>query len=173
MIDLDALGVDVGLSEESASVLSHRAAVALERRHEPGVHLIGTVQGRTLDEELSWRRRSPAAAAHEDINRVTEEGAEAIALALASSRCSWRVERRLQSRLSEGADGLLVGPSGLRLVLEVGGTDEQDLAKLLARKIEQVKRSPFATRGTPSVCVVRFLEPSAILWSNDGPERAE
>jgi hypothetical protein len=170
MINLDALPTELGLPVESASVLAHRAAIALERRHEPGVHLVGMVQGRTLDEELRWRMRNPAAAVHEDINRVTEEGAEAIALALAYSRCSWRVERRLQSRLAEGADWLLVDPStGSRMVLEVGGTDEQDLAKLLARKIEQVKRSPFSSRGTPAACVVRFLEPSAIMWSDDGP----
>ena len=105
---------------------------------------------------------------------MTEEGAEAIALALASSRCAWGVERRLQSRLAEGADWLLVNASdGSRIVLEVGGTDEQDPARLLARKIEQARRSPFSSRGTPAACVVRFLEPSAILWSDDGPRRPE
>jgi hypothetical protein len=81
-----------------------------------------------------------------------------------------QVERRLQSRRAEGADWLLLDRStGSKVVLKVGGTDEQDLNALLARKIEQAKRSPFSSRGTPAACVVRFLEPRAILWSDDGP----
>ena len=174
MIDLDGLATELGLPQESAAVLGYRAAIALERRHHPGVRLVGVVQGQRLDEELHWRQRNPAAGTYEDINRVTEEGAEAIALALACKQCSWRIERRLQSRLAEGADWLLVDPTtGSKMILEVGGTDEQDLASLFARKIEQARRSPFSSRGAPAACVVRFLEPSAILWSDDGPRRSE
>ncbi len=174
MIDLDALADVLGLPEESAMPLAHRAAVALERRHRPGVHLAATVQGAANDEEVWWRVRTAGAAAYEDLNRVTEEGAEAIALSLACSHRAWRIERRLQSRLAEGADWLMVDPStGSEVVLEVGGTDEQDLADLFARKIAQARRSPFAAVGTAAACVVRFREPRANLWSDDGPRRAE
>ena len=174
MIDLEALADAAGLPEDAAAPLAHRAAVALERRHRPGVRLTGALRGAALDEELQWRPRSAEAAAYEDVNRVTEEGAEAIALSLACSRCSWRVERRLQSRLAEGADWLMRDvTTGASVVLEVGGTDVQDRAALLGRKIEQARRSPFAAYATPAACVVRFLEPSVELWTDDGPRRSE
>lgn len=174
MIDLDALASMLGMPEESAAPLAHRAAVALERRHQPGSHLVGTVQRATIDEELHWRPRHPNASAYEDLNRVTEEGAEAIALSLACSHRAWRIERRLQARLAEGADWLMVDPStNAEVVLEIGGTDEQGLESLFDRKIAQARRSPFAGVGTPAACVVRFVEPTAKLWSDDGPRRTE
>lgn len=174
MIDLDALADVIGLPADTAAPLAHRAAVALERRHRPGVHLTGLVQDFAVDEELRWRLRTPGAAAYEDINRVTEEGAEAIALALACKVNNWRVERRLQARLSEGADWLMIDPSTeSTIVLEIGGTDEQGLQALLARKTEQARRSPFAERGTPAACVVRFLEPAVELRVDNGTRRTE
>ena len=161
MIDLEALASMVGVPEDNATPLVHRAAVALERRHSPGVHITGTVADAVFDEELHWRPRAPAAATYEDINRVTEEGAEAIALALASSKCAWRVQRRLQARLSEGADWLMTDTlSGATIVLEIGGTDEHDIEALLDRKIAQARRSPFSERGIPAACVIRFREPT-------------
>ena len=174
MIDVDALAGTLGLPEETAAPLAHRAAVALERRHAPGVRLAGTDQGAAIDEELRWRQRQPNASGYEDLNRVIEEGAEAIALALACSRRSWRIERRLQARLAEGADWLMVDPyTSAEVVLEIGGTDEQGLESLFDRKIAQARRSPFAGVGTPAACVVRFVEPTATLWSDDGPRRTE
>jgi hypothetical protein len=172
VIDLDRLALLVGLPAKSAAGLTFRSALALQRRHRPGVQLVGEVDGRALDEELQWREQQPLLelSSHEDFNRVTEEGAEAIALALAGSMCAWRVIRRLQSRLSEGADWLLSNErNGASLVLEVGGTDQGELKALLARKIDQARRSPFSERGRPAACVVRFLEPRAILWSEDEP----
>jgi len=58
------------------------------------------VQGVTIDEEIRWRPRTPGTAAYEDINRVTEEGAEAIGLACSKSS-TWRIERRLRARLAD------------------------------------------------------------------------
>jgi hypothetical protein len=174
VIDLEALTDLLGLPEDSVAPLAHRAAVALERRHRPGVHLTGTLRDAEIDEEIRWRLRTPDAAAYEDINRVTEEGAEAISLTLACSKSGWRIERRIQARLAEGADWLMIDPAtGSTIVLEIGGTDQQDLRALLGRKIEQARRSPFSERGTPAACVVRFLEPSVKLWVDDGPRRTE
>jgi hypothetical protein len=174
MIDLESLAVSLGVPEDTATPLVHRAGLALERRHRPGVHLTGTIRNAGVDEELRWRLRTPGAAGYEDINRVTEEGAEAIGLALACSTCAWRVERRLQARLAEGADWLMTNAAtGATMVLEIGGTDEQDIGALLARKIEQARRSPFAERGTPAACVIRFLEPSVRMHVDDGPRRTE
>jgi hypothetical protein len=174
MIDLEALADLLGLPEDSVAPLAHRAAVALERRHRPGVHLTGTLRDTAIDEEIRWRLRTPDAAAYEDIDRVTEEGAEAVSLALACSRSKWRIARRLQARLAEGADWLMIDPAtGSTIVLEISGTDEQDIEARLARKVVQARRSPFSERGTPAACVVRFLEPSAKLWVDDGPRPNE
>jgi hypothetical protein len=172
MIDLDELATIAGLPIETATILTFRSALALQRRHRPGVRLLGEARQEPIDEELQWREQKPQRALHaqEDFNRVTEEGAEALALAVAGSKCSWRVVRRLQSRLAEGADWLLVDPATKRkVVLEVGGTDEGDLDPLLARKLKQAKHSPFSERGTPAACAVGFLEPGVLLWSGDGP----
>lgn len=174
MIDLDALAASIGVPADSAMPLVHRAAVALERRHGPGVHLTGTVGGAVVDEELRWRPRAPGAATYEDINRVTEEGAEAIGLALAASKCAWRVQRRLQARLTEGADWLMTDTlSGATMVLEIGGTDEQDIETLLGRKIEQARRSPFSERGIPAACVIRFQGPTVRMEIDHEPRGTE
>lgn len=101
-IDLEDLHALCGVHPESVGPLVFRAAVALQRRHRPGVNLSCEVQNRPSKEELRWRERDQQAEAHEDFNRSTEEGAEAIALALSGARYGWRVERRLQSPLGAG-----------------------------------------------------------------------
>lgn len=170
MIDLDELAALTGIAPESAEPLALRCAVALQRRHSPGVLLTGDVNGSAISEELRWRAKAAATSEHEDRNRATEEGAEAIALALAAVHRSWRVKRRLQSQFAEGADWLLSdSATGTKVVLEVSGTDAGDLDALLVRKLAQAKRSPFAARGRPAACVVGFSEPRARLWSDDEP----
>jgi len=57
---------------------------------------------------------------------------------------------------------------GRELIMEVGGTDEGDVNALFRRKVTQALRSPFSTRSTPAACVVRFVEPVALLWVDDG-----
>jgi hypothetical protein len=108
-------------------------------------------------------------AATQDNLRVTEEGAVAIALALSARHCRWRVVRCLQSRLSEGADWLMIDAEERRVVLEVGGTDEGRLEALLSAKLGQARRSLFARHGTPAACVVRFADPRARLQSDHEP----
>ena len=56
--------------------LSYRAAIALGRRHRSGVLLTGEVQGRGIEEVLMWKEADLDAAVYDDVNRVTEEGAE-------------------------------------------------------------------------------------------------
>lgn len=170
MIDLEALSQTTGLSPDSAEPLAFRAAMALQRRHEPGVSLVAEGLGPPVRVALVWRKRT-AVPEHEDINRVTEEGAEAIALALVASTRKWRVGRRLQSTRGERADWLLKDPTGAHVLLEVGGTDEGELSAGLARKRQQVESSPFASRCALAACVVRFAEPRALLWSNDDQPR--
>jgi len=103
-----------------------------------------------------------------DMNRVTEDGAECLALLIAGLHCRWRALRRQQWRLGEGADWLVQElPSGREVVLEVSGTDAGPFEPRIRKKKAQAM---LANPGGPAAaCVVRFLEPKAALWSDDGP----
>jgi len=70
-----------------------------------------------------------------DRHRVTEDGAEAVALAYTHARDGWVVKRRLQR--GESADWLLRRETGW-LALEVSGTDAGDAAVRLEAKKQQV-----------------------------------
>jgi len=170
VIDLDDLeGLCPGLPKESAGPLALRARVALERRHSPGVTLDATVHSAPEREELRWSKLPARIASTQDNLRVTEEGAVAIALALSARHCRWRVVRCLQSRLGEGADWLMIDALKRHVVLEVGGTDEGSLGALLSVKMEQARNSIFSRRSRPAACVVRFVEPRALLQSDHEP----
>jgi len=165
MIDLtDLEGLCAGLPAESAGPLAHRATVALERRHGPGVAL--TVAG---DEEfveiVRWNPLPIAVAQNEDLNETTRDGAMGLALALAHRRQRWRVVRRLQSVVSEGADWLLEDQAATRFALEVKGTDDQTLP--ISDALRQARESIWAQRATPAACVVRFREPRAIFRTDE------
>ncbi len=166
-IDLETLRSLTALPVQSASTLAFRACVALGRRHRPGVTMAATLGDRDVDVMLHWSPPDPTEVTHQDFNKVTEEGAEALALALVCSSGGWRVKRRLQSVDGEGADWLLVKGKET-LLLEVGGTDEaRGLGELLREKLDQARASPLANRASPAACVVRFLEPAARYRRND------
>jgi hypothetical protein len=168
VIDLDDVaGLCPGLRAESAEPLAFRAVIALQRRHHPDVELSGTMRGKDLREALKWKERPAQLAQMEDFNRVTEEGAEALALALSGRRCGWRVKRRLQSRLSEGADWLMVSGTG-NVIIEVSGTDAGDLEVLYRRKVSQAQGASWPNGTARAACVVRFVEPKVLFWSSNG-----
>jgi len=168
-IDLDALEATTGLKLESARVLAFRAALALQRRHRSGVVLSYDIGGNLSEQELRWTEQAPDAELHEDFKRVTEEGAEAIALALANHGKGWRVRRRLQSSAKDGADWLLTdSANNTRVILEVSGTDEGSLGSALKAKIRQAQDSVWADQCNPAACVVRFKDPRASFWIEDG-----
>jgi len=72
-----------------------------------------------------------------DSHRVTEDGAEAVALAYASSKDGWVVKRRLQR--GDSADWLMRNETGW-LALEVSGTAAGDPFARLEEKKQQVAR---------------------------------
>lgn len=167
MIDLEDLeGLCQGLPKESAGPLTLRARVALERRYAPGIAFDVIVDGVPLSEEIRWLKLPARVAQTQDELRVTEEGAVALALALSSRHCRWRVIRCLQSRLGEGADWLMADAEDRRIVLEVGGTDAGNLRALLSAKLDQARSSLFARHAVPAACVVRFTGPQARLESD-------
>ena len=70
-------------------------------------------------------------------NRLTEDGAEALALLYANTNGGWIVKRRLQR--GERADWLLYRDSGVdSLALEVSGTIEGNPSSRLEEKKKQV-----------------------------------
>ena len=74
-----------------------------------------------------------------DANRVTEDGAEAVALTYANAKASWVVKRRLQR--GESADWLLQNKSGW-LALEVSGMmSGNPHARLIEKKLQVAKCS--------------------------------
>jgi hypothetical protein len=171
-IDLDALAkLHPDLPDEVAGMMALGAAISLQRRHEPGVVLTVALAGDSFKEELVWKKREASTANKVDENRATEDGAEAIALGVVGHhRPRWRLVRRLQSRLAEGADWLFaVDPEGGSVVLEISGTDTGSVGGRETLKRAQAVSSPAAPRA--ATCVVRFLDPKASFWESepDGP----
>jgi hypothetical protein len=160
-LDLERLReMHPALPSATADAYAHRAALALGRRHAPGVAALVTIDAESVAATLSWEARPAADALQLDYHRVTEDGAEAVALALVHASRSWMVLRRLQRE--EHADWLLRETATRRLVaLEVSGTDEGDGDVRLSAKLTQVAQSTAARRR--AACVVGFLEPRIAL----------
>jgi hypothetical protein len=159
-LDLDALRMrHPAIPIERAGDLILNAAIALQRRHAPGISMAALVLRERQATTLSWTPRAPADAEQLDEVNATELGAEAIALALVHATHGWMVRRRLQRR--EYADWLLVDAAGSHVAMEVSGTDDGDAAGRMRDKLDQVSKCVAAP--TRVACVVRFLEPTATL----------
>jgi hypothetical protein len=166
MMDIDALqtmhpGLPSGLPGWRVQELTGYAAIALQRRHQPGVTLLLTIGGQEVRETLSWAERSGSEMVDDD--RATDAGAEGLALTIVGHHRKWRIARRLTSRRGKPeGDWLLYDPDSRQtIVLEISGTDEGPFEARVRQKRGQVALA--ARRGTPLVSVVRFLEPMAML----------
>jgi hypothetical protein len=92
-----------------------------------------------------------------DANRVTEDGAEAVALAYVHARAGWVVKRRLQRE--ECADWLLE-KEGARMAIEVAGTRKGDPFARLKAKQRQI--SGCVLPADRLAIVVAFDTPSIV-----------
>ncbi len=148
-----------------ALVMVGRAALAMERNsHKSGVVLSLDLERAPASASLSWPGAELSRVDQHDHNRITEDGAEAIALALSHRHRSWCVVRRMQRE--EHADWLLEETwEGVRQVvaLEVSGVDRGSIAARLAEKLEQVSKSIDCDQRC--ACVVGFERPLASLHS--------
>jgi hypothetical protein len=159
-IDLDRLRIRHALLPyELARNLGLHAAVALARRHAPGVPIEVRMMLEQHSSTLSWSVHSKNSAEQLDNDRVTELGAEAIALALVHATRGWVVRRRLQR--GEYADWLLADANGRSIALEVSGTDDGDIRGRLREKLEQVAKCEAAPWRV--ACVIRFVEPLGMV----------
>jgi hypothetical protein len=103
----------------------HKSAVGLARHgHRPGVTLDIAFDGRRERRALYWPADSGANGDQLDVHRVTEDTAEAIALALVNVVRGWVVRRRAQRE--ECADWLLLDTNNHLIALEVAyGMDKK------------------------------------------------
>ncbi len=151
------------LSFKRASAMVECAALALERNaHEPGVSISLDLERVRSRGSIAWPRVGTSGIDQHDNNRLTEDGAEVVALALAHRYRSWRVFRRMQRE--EHADWLLEDIHGgvcQFVALEVSGVDRGSIAARLSQKLVQVGKNTIVDQRW--ACVVGFEEPTAAL----------
>lgn len=170
-IDLDGIGaMHPNLQRVGeADVYRRRAAIALHRaQHQPGVGarvVNGSENGQAT---IRWTRHADGDDALKvlDENRVTEDGAEAIALSFVHVLSRWTVSRRVQREGS--ADWLLTGPSHhkMALALEVSGVAVGGAEQRLKVKCAQVAR--VTEPCVRAAVVVGFEEPCILAATAEG-----
>jgi hypothetical protein len=151
------------LPTDLALVIVGRAALALERNaHASGVRVSLDLERVLSSGLLSWPGADLSTIDQHDHNRITEDGAEAVALALGHRHRAWRVIRRMQRE--EHADWLLedANEGGRRVIaLEVSGVDRGSIGSRLSEKLAQVAKSVDVDERWAGV--VGFEEPTAAL----------
>ena len=153
------------LPEDLVLLMMTRAALGLQRNgHGSPVAISLDLEPVGIQGLLGWPATDLGSLDQHDHNRVTEDGAEAVALVLAHRNRGWRVVRRMQRE--EHADWLLeeIGEGERQVVaLEVSGVDRGKIAARLAEKLAQVAKSDDVDQRWAGV--VGFEEPVAALRS--------
>jgi hypothetical protein len=122
------------------------------------------IQNETQRDLMKWTQLDINELVQHDLRRVTEDGAEAVALAIAGKHLGFRVVRRMQRE--ESADWLLEGPQARSLeALEVSGVDRGPTARRLNEKRRQVRLVEDVDRRW--VAIVGFEQPQATLVQAD------
>lgn len=154
------------LPASTVAEFTTRGALALQRHaHQPLCELRISFHDGTPDSValLDWERVPLTLRAQFDSNRITEDGAEAVALTLVHSYYKWTVRRRLQR--GESADWLLESPGARLVALEVSGIDGAYNSRRLNEKRRQASRAIVAP--CRSACVVAFGPPVASLVTDE------
>lgn len=156
------------LPEDLALVMIGRAALSLQRNgHGSPVAVRLDIEHAVSQGKLAWPGSDPAFLDQHDTKRLTEDGAEAIALALSHQARGWRIVRRMQQ--GESADWLLEELSEgarQRIALEVSGVARGSITSRLAEKLEQVSHSENEDVDQQWASVVGFEEPVTALRSS-------
>ena len=153
-------------------VMLGRTALALERRrHKSGVTFSLDLEHVTSNGFLSWAAGADLSKLDQhDHDRITEDGAEAVILAVAYRDRAWCIVRRMQRE--EHADWLLEDTTdGTRQVvaLEVSGVDRGRIVSRLGEKLTQVSKAVDVDQRWAGV--VGFEKPSAALHSEKRRKR--
>jgi hypothetical protein len=153
------------LPEDLMLVMIGRAALSLQKNgHGSPVNIRLDVDRAVTRGKLAWPDSDPGFLDQHDTKRLTEDGAEAIALALGHKARGWRIVRRLQQ--GEHADWLLEESNAgvsLRIALEVSGVARGSITSRLTEKLEEVSRSEDVDQQWAGV--VGFQQPVAALRS--------
>lgn len=155
------------LPEDLVLIMVGRAALGLQRNgHESPVGIRLDLEPSAIDGRLGWPSADSGNLDQHDENRVTEDGAEAVILALAHRHRGWRVVRRMQRE--EHADWLLEETSEETrqiVALEVSGVDRGSIKARLNEKLLQVARSEDVDQRWAGVA--GFEAPVAALRSTE------
>jgi hypothetical protein len=123
---------------DRSSELAKYGALALQRAgHLSPVRAHIEHDDRIADASIEWQIQDLNVVLALDQNRITEDGAEAVAVCYAHGRGGWLVKRRLQR--GEYADWLMQS-NGQWLALEISGTVTGDAYARLRAKREQLSR---------------------------------
>lgn len=163
-IDLSRLAeMHPNLGRDVASVMTLRAALGLARnKHTSGVELQMDIEQEESMRAIAWPTSDFDMAEQHDAKRITEDGAEAIALAVAFETQDWCVHRRLQQ--GEHADFLLKHQrSGAKIAFEVSGVDRGSIQRRLREKLAQVAEN--ADYEDRCAAVVGFEKPEIAIRS--------
>ncbi len=144
-----------------------RAALSLQRHgHTSPVNVRLDVERAITHGTLAWPGSDPSFLDQHDSKRLTEDGAEAVALAHGHLAYGWRIVRRMQQ--GESADWLLDRSSdGTRqlIALEVSGVASGSIASRLNEKLKQVLKSEDVDQQWAGI--VGFEEPVTALRSSE------
>lgn len=153
------------LPEDLALILTSRAALSLQKNgHGSPVIIRLDLEQAASEGRLAWPQSDPAQLVQHDSKRLTEDGAEAVALALGHRAYGWQIVRRMQQ--GESADWLLEETKeGVhsRIALEVSGVAGGTITSRLSEKLEQVSRVQDEDVDQQWAGVVGFEEPVAAL----------
>jgi len=138
--------------------LAKCGGLALQRAgHASPVRAVIDHDGQEATAEIAWQSQALALLNVLDSHRITEDGAEAVALTYVSCKAGWVVKRRLQR--GESADWLLRNEDGW-LALEVSGTTAGDPYVRLQEKKQQAARCSLPVSRL--AVVVAFDRPSIL-----------
>jgi hypothetical protein len=156
------------LPGDLAVIMVIRAALGLQRNnHADGVKIHMAIENADSSCPLTWPVTDLGLAKQHDNNRITEDGAEAIALAVAYKTKTWRVVRRMQRE--ERADWLLeheIDGKRKLVAFEVSGVDRGSIVERMKEKLAQVAKSLDVEHRCAGV--VGFQRPEASLRTVKG-----
>lgn len=136
-------------------------ALALQRaNHRSPVKTTVFENGTTFETVVSWRRAQMTTLVSTDDNRLTEDGAEAVALGYIRQVGGWTIKRR--TRRGEFADWVLEKDSSW-CAMEISGVAVGDASGRLRQKVAQVRR---CTLPAARLAVVVQFESPQILVEN-------
>ncbi len=130
-------------------------ALALQRAgHSSPIETDIEQEGKFVTSDIEWDQQDMTPVHMIDSKRLTEDGAEAVAIAYVHYYAGWVIKRRLQP--GESADWLLTRATD-SLAMEVSGTTAEKPESRILEKVRQVSRCTLPAERL--AVVVSFAKP--------------